>query len=172
MLNMPQQWVRRKRGISDPPTKETTMTASPFFVRTTDYAQPLNVVGEHITVLASGRKTGSYEIFIQEGPEGSGPIPHTHPWDESFFVIRGEVDFSFGEGGPRAASVGTLVHVPAGAKHWFRWRQGGGAMLSITSRTGASEMFSDIHAEIAPDQPNVERLMAIAARHGLVTWAE
>jgi hypothetical protein len=44
-------------------------------------------------------------------------------------------------------------------------------MLSITSRTGASEMFTDIHAEIAPDQPNVERLMAIAARHGLATWA-
>ncbi len=148
------------------------MTASPFFVRTTDYAQPLNVVGEHITVLASGRKTGSCEIFIQEGPEGSGPIPHAHPWDESFFVIRGEVDFSFGEDETRAASVGTLVHVPAGAKHWFRWRQGGGAMLSITSRTGASEMFSDIHAEIAPDQPNVERLKAIAARHGLATWAE
>jgi quercetin dioxygenase-like cupin family protein len=147
------------------------MTASPFFVGTTDYSQPLNVVGEHITVLASGRRTGSYEIFIQEGPEGSGPIPHTHPWDESFFVIRGEVDFSLGEDGPRTAGIGTLVHVPAGARHWFRWRRGGGAMLSITSRTGASEMFGDIHAEIAPDQPNVERLMAIAARHGLVTWA-
>lgn len=147
------------------------MTASPFFVRTTDYAHPLNVVGEHVTVLASGRRTGSYEIFIQEGPEGSGPIPHTHPWDESFFVIRGEADFSLGDDEARMAFIGTLVHVPAGAKHWFRWRQGGGAMLSITSRTGASEMFTDIHAEIAPDQPNVERLMAIAARHGLATWA-
>lgn len=147
------------------------MTTSPFFVRTTDYAQPLNVVGEHITVLASGRRTGSYEVFIQEGPEGSGPIPHTHPWDESFFVIRGEVEFSLGDDEASVASVGTLVHVPAGAKHWFRWRQGGGAMLSITSRTGASEMFADIHAEIAPDQPNLERLMAIATRHGLSTWA-
>jgi N-methylhydantoinase B len=32
-------------------------------------------------------------------------------------------------------------------------------------------MFADIHAEIAPDQPDVERLMAIAARHGLAAWA-
>lgn len=147
------------------------MTPSPFFVRACDYASPLNVVGEHITVLASGAKTGSYEVFIQEGPEGSGPIPHTHPWDESFFVIRGEVDFSLGEDPASTASAGTLVHVPAGAKHWFRWRQGGGAMLSITSRTGASTMFGDIHAEIAPDQPNVEKLMAIATRHGLAVWA-
>jgi quercetin dioxygenase-like cupin family protein len=147
------------------------MTASPFFVATTDYAQPLKVVGEHIIVLASGRRTGSYEIFLQEGPEGSGPIPHTHPWDESFFVIRGEVEFSLGDDEARAASVGTLVHIPAGAKHWFRWRQGGGVMLSITSGTGASAMFTDIDAEIAPDQPNVQRLMAIATRHGLATWA-
>lgn len=147
------------------------MTAAPFFVRTTDYAPPLNVVGEHVTVLASGHRTGNYEIFIQEGPEGSGPIPHTHPWDESFFVIRGEVDFSLGDDETCMAAVGALVHVPAGAKHWFRWRRGGGAMLSITSRTGASEMFADIHAEIAPDQPDVERLMTIAARHGLATWA-
>ncbi|MEQ1881028.1 MAG: hypothetical protein ABL878_08665 [Burkholderiales bacterium] len=63
--------------------------------------------------------------------------------------------------------VGTLVHVPAGAKHRFRWRKGGGAMLSNTSRSGASEMFTDIHAEIAPDQPDVERPMAICPRHRL-----
>ena len=100
------------------------MTASPFFVRKSDYAQSLNVVGEHITVLASGQRTGNYEVFIQEGPEGSGPIPHTHPWDESFFVIRGEVEFSLGDDAASVAAVGTLVHVPAGAKHWFRWRHG------------------------------------------------
>jgi len=147
------------------------MTALPFVVRAADYAEPLNVVGEHITVLASGGMTGSYEIFMQEGPEGSGPIPHTHPWDESFFVIRGEVDFGLGDDEASTAVVGTLVHVPAGAKHWFRFRRGGGAMLSITSPIGASQMFTEIHAEIAPDQPNVERLMAIAARHGLATWA-
>ncbi|MBM3524714.1 MAG: cupin domain-containing protein [Alphaproteobacteria bacterium] len=148
------------------------MKASPFFVRPEDHARPLNVVGEHITVLASGRRTGGYELFIQDGPEGSGPIPHAHPWDESFFVIRGEVEFSLGDDGAMVASVGTLVHVPAGAKHWFRWRKGGGAMLSITSRTGASQMFTEIDAEIAPDQPNLERLMAIAVRHGLSTWSE
>jgi len=147
------------------------MTATPFFVKTKDYAHPFNVVGEHITVLASGKSTGSYEIFLQEGPEGGGPIPHTHPWDESFYVIKGEVDFSLGEDQALTASVGTLVHVPAGSKHWFRWRRGGGAMLSITSRSGASSMFAEIHQEIAPDQPNVEKLMAIAKRHGLTVWA-
>ena len=53
--------------------------------------QALNVVGERITVLASGEQTGSYEVFHQAGPEGSGPPPHNHPWDEAFYVTRGEI---------------------------------------------------------------------------------
>ena len=147
------------------------MTAKAFFVTPKDYARPLNVVGEHITVLASGEVTGGYEIFLQAGPEGSGPVPHTHPWDESFFVTNGEVDFSIGEDETVAALPGTLVHVPAGTRHWFRWRRGGGAMLSITSRLGASSMFTEIDREIAPDQPNVEKLIAICTRHGLTASA-
>jgi quercetin dioxygenase-like cupin family protein len=147
------------------------MTAKAFFVTTKDYTRPLNVVGEHITVLASGEVTGGYEIFLQAGPEGSGPVPHTHPWDESFYVTNGEVDFSIGEDETVTALPGTLVHVPAGTRHWFRWRRGGGAMVSITSRLGASSMFAEIDREIAPDQPNVEKLIAICTRHGLTASA-
>lgn len=147
------------------------MTASPFVLKPADRASPLNVVGEHITVLASGATTGSYEIFLQEGPEGSGPVPHTHPWDESFFVTQGEVDFSLDDGERLTATVGTLVHVPAGSKHWFRWRAGGGAMLSMTSRRGASAMFTEIHEAIAPDRPDVDKLIEIAVRHGLTACA-
>lgn len=143
------------------------MSAPAFFTNAAEQGRPLNVVGEHITVLASGATTGSYEIFLQEGPEGSGPIPHTHPWDESFFVIRGEVDFSVDGCALRTARIGDLVHVPADTPHWFRWRQGGGAMLSMTSRLGASRLFADIDREIAPDKPDVETLMAIALRNGL-----
>ena len=46
--------------------------------------------------------------------------PHTHPWDESFYVIRGEVDFSVNCSDLRSARPGDLVHVPAGTPHWFR----------------------------------------------------
>jgi quercetin dioxygenase-like cupin family protein len=67
--------------------------AQPFVVSPQDRTQLLRVVGEHITVLASAAQTGSYEIFFQAGPEGSGPPPHNHPWDEAFYVLRGEVAF-------------------------------------------------------------------------------
>jgi len=51
---------------------------------------------ERITILASSRETGGYEIFLQKGLEGSGPHPHSHPWDESFYVTKGEIDFGIG----------------------------------------------------------------------------
>ena len=142
------------------------MTAKAFVVAPQDYPRPLNVVGEHITVLASAAATGGYEIFLQEGPVGTGPPPHSHPWDESFFVTRGEVDFSI-DGADQTALTGTLVHLPAGTMHAFRFRAGGATMVSMTSRLGASSMFAELDREIAPDRPDVETLLAIAMRHGL-----
>ncbi len=114
------------------------MTATSLIVHAESYSQSLNVVGEHITVLTPGKGTSHYEIFLQEGSEGNGPIPHTHPWDESFVVIRGEVDFTLEECPAAVAGVGSLVHIPAGTKHWFRFRRGGGSMISITSGRAAS----------------------------------
>lgn len=146
------------------------MSAKAFVVAPGDYKRPLNVVGEQVTVLASAEATGGYEIFLQQGPEGSGPIPHSHPWDESFYVVKGEVAFGI-EKETRTALAGTLVHLPAGTTHWFRFGKGGAEMVSMTSRLGASKMFAEIDREIAPDRPNVEKLVEIATRHGLTASA-
>jgi quercetin dioxygenase-like cupin family protein len=90
-----------------------------FVVTPATAPAPLNVVGEHITVLASGAQTGSYEIFRQAGPEGGGPPPHFHPWDESFYVVKGEIAFGVGDkvmiaepGTPGASACGNDALVP------------------------------------------------------------
>jgi quercetin dioxygenase-like cupin family protein len=79
-----------------------------FVVTPATAPAPLNVVGEQITVLASGSQTGGYEIFRQAGPEGSGPPPHCHPWDESFYVVKGDIAFGVGDK-DMVAEPGTLV---------------------------------------------------------------
>jgi quercetin dioxygenase-like cupin family protein len=142
------------------------MTASPFIVTPEDYGEVLDIVGERVTVLASGEATQGYELFLQRGPEGSGPPPHSHPWDESFYVIKGKIDFGIGAAST-TASPGTLVHLPAGTEHWFRFGPGGGEMISITSRLGASKMFIDMAREIAPVDPDLEKLAEVGGRHGL-----
>lgn len=128
--------------------------------------RPLNIVGEQITVLASGAQTGGYEIFHQAGPEGSGPPPHNHPWDEAFYVIKGEVAFGIDER-ELVAQPGTLVHLPAGVTHWFRFGPGGGEMVSMTSREGASLMFADFDREVSPTAPELDKLIALGRPYGL-----
>ena len=143
------------------------MTATPIVVSPADYARRLAVVGEHITVLASRDATEGYEIFLQEGPEGSGPPPHSHGWDESFFVIEGTVEFGHGDE-QLSAGPGTLVHLPAGTTHWFRFAPGGGRMLSISGTgSNAARMFTAMDAEIPEGSPDIPKVIDVARRHGL-----
>jgi quercetin dioxygenase-like cupin family protein len=143
--------------------------AAPFVVTPASAPIPLKLVGEQITVLASAAQTGSYEIFLQRGPENSGPPPHSHPWDESFYVIKGEIAFGI-DGGETTAMPGTLVHLPAGTTHWFRFGEGGGEMISMTSREGASQLFTDIDREISPDKPDLGKLLEVGRRYGLAVF--
>lgn len=139
----------------------------PFVVTAADAPDSLKVVGEEITVLASGERTGSYEIFRQAGPENSGPPPHNHPWDEAFYVTKGEIAFGF-DGQELVAAPGTLVHLPAGTTHWFRFGKGGGEMISMTSRAGAAQMFTDFDRHISPESPDLGKLVEVGRLHGLV----
>ena len=142
------------------------MSREPFVVASNHYPRPLQVVGEHITVLASGAETGGYEIFVQTGMEGSGPPPHSHPWDESFYILAGVVTFGIGADTCNA-SPGTLLHFPAGTTHWFHFGAGGGKMLSMTSGAGAAKMFADIDREISPGSPDLRKLIEVGSRHHL-----
>jgi quercetin dioxygenase-like cupin family protein len=131
-----------------------------------DRPRSLSVLGEQVTVLASGEQTGSFELFFQAGPEGSGPLPHSHPWDEAFYVLRGEIHFEVA-GASRTAGAGATVFVPAGTVHCFKLGAGGAEAVSITSGAGAAAMFTQLDAEISPDSPDLGKLMTIALTHGL-----
>ena len=95
------------------------MKAQPFVVTPRDYDPPLNVLGIKVTVLASNTATQAYEITRQQGEAGMGPPPHSHNWDESFYVVAGEVEFTCA-GKTVVCSPGSLVHLPAGTVHSFR----------------------------------------------------
>jgi len=151
----------------DLPRKEHRMKAQPFVVTPKDYARGLNVVGEKITVLASSDATQGYEIFLQQGDEGTGPPPHSHDWDESFYVVKGSVEIGY-EDKSMMCAPGTLVHLPAGTVHYFRFGTGGGQMVSVTSKGGlASQLFTNLDREIPPGPPDVEKLIKVATQNGV-----
>jgi len=113
---------------------------------------PLNVVREQSRFLHQAPEL----VVTKSSAEGSGPPPHYHPWDESFYVVSGQVAFGVGDK-DMTAEPGTLVHLPAGPMHWLRFGQGGGQMISMTSREAASHFFTNVHRAIYREAPEACR---------------
>ena len=131
------------------------MKAQPFVVTPEDYDPALSVLGIRVTVLASNSATHAYEITRQQGEEGMGPPPHSHDWDESFYVVAGEVEFTCA-GKTSVCPPGTLVHVPAGTVHSFRYLADGCDVLEFTGQGGrAIQMFTAVSQETSPEIPQL-----------------
>lgn len=148
------------------------MSSVQHFVLRPDQHEPaLNVVGTKVTVLASNAATQSYGITLQQGEEGTGPPPHSHDWDEAFYVLKGEVHFLC-DGKAYACSVGTLVHIPRGTVHGFRYGSGGGQMLEITGVGAlAAQMFMAVDSEVPPGAPDIPKLLDVLKRNGVTVAA-
>jgi quercetin dioxygenase-like cupin family protein len=135
-------------------------------VNVEDCGRPLSVVGTRVTILASNAETGGGEFTLQEGDSGTGPPPHSHPWDEAFFVLEGSVEFGLGEDSVEVGP-GTLVHIPAGTTHAFRYGPNGGKMFEVAGQgSTAAALFTEFDRELPPGPPDIERVVEILDRHG------
>ena len=147
------------------------MKAHPFVVAPRDYDPPLNVLGIQVTVLASKAATQAYEVTRQRGDTGVGPPSHSHGWDESFYVVAGEVEFTC-DGRTDVCRPGTLVHVPAGTVHSFRYLVDGCDVLEFTGQGGtATQMFTAVSQSIPPGPPDVPRLLDVLQQNGVSVHA-
>ena len=152
-------------------SRTATMKTQPLVVTPNDYDPPLNVLGTKVTVLASNAATHSYEITLQQGEEGTGPPLHSHNWDESFYVLKGQVEFSYADK-TVMCMPGTLVHVPAGTIHGFRYGAGGGEMLELTGQGGgATQMFAAINKEIPSGPPDIPKVLEVLKQNGVTVAA-
>lgn len=127
-----------------------------------DRPTALRVAGFDIHALITGDDAQSFEVFFTRGQDGTGPAPHSHAWDETFFVIRGPVLFGVGDR-EHPIEAGTLLHVPGGERHWWRFEVEG-EFLSFTSGKEAAAMYRDL-ATVPADAPKTD-YRAVALRHG------
>lgn len=143
------------------------MNSRPLIVMSGDRSAALTVVGTNVTVLVSDTDSRDQRITLQSGDEGTGPPPHNHDWDESFYVTKGQVQFTC-SGQTTMCVAGTLVHVPAGTVHAFSYGPGGGEMLEVTGRESkAVQMFSALDREIPPGPPDVPKVVQVAGEYGV-----
>lgn len=141
------------------------MSVLPTVMTEQDYGQAYAVLDMQVSVLASGEMTGSYEIVQLAGTKDRGLPLHRHPWAESVYILKGEAEFGLGQditwGVP-----GTMIHIPAGVAHGFRFGPAGAVVLSIAARPGAARLYSALARELSPDQSDLSTLIEIGARYG------
>jgi quercetin dioxygenase-like cupin family protein len=143
------------------------MNPKQLVVKPSDRSPALNVVGVKITVLVSDAVSQAQQITLQSGDEGAGPPPHSHPWDESFYVTKGQIQFTCGEQ-TTTCLADTLIHVPAGTVHAFSFGPGGGEMLEVTGKESkAVQMFSALARELPPGPPDGSKVAEVGGKYGL-----
>lgn len=133
----------------------------PRLINAQERSEALHLAGVDITPLVSADQAADYEFGVISGDNGHGPPPHSHPWDETYFVLGGEVVFGVGRD-EQVFKPGDLVHVPAGERHWFRFDQPGETVV-VTGGHRAFAMFKGL-AEV-PDGSPAEEYLAVALRY-------
>jgi mannose-6-phosphate isomerase-like protein (cupin superfamily) len=125
---------------------------------------PVNVVGETITILAGGDLSKPFEVHIQEGVQGGGPPPHFHPWDEAFYVIDGQVEVTVA-GKATIVSPGGYVHIPAGTVHAYKNISATAKMIGVVSDPRGGQFFAAVDQLKVPQ--DLPRILAIAENFGV-----
>lgn len=141
-------------------------------IRPHEMQPELSVLDDRLRVLASLEQAGGqYEMFLVEGPEGSGPPPHHHPWEGAYFIVEGELDVQVG-GAHAHVAQGAYVRIPADATHTFRVTSQHARFLALTlpakvSGLSAERFFRGMQEEVPLPPPSFDLVLAVAARYGV-----
>ncbi|RBP16542.1 cupin domain [Roseiarcus fermentans] len=131
------------------------------------------LVGDTYSILVSGEDTaGAYCLIDMLVPDGGGPPPHRHDFEESFTLLEGELLFTF-RGRATTVHAGSTVNIPANAPHVFKNVSGAPArMLCLCVPAGLDAFFVEVgdpldsrtspHPELDAEQRS-ERSRRIAA---------
>jgi quercetin dioxygenase-like cupin family protein len=129
-------------------------------------------------LLGGGETRNQLSLIEALGAPGSGPGPHLDPWQESFYVLDGELTFRCDEHGTLRTIVargGDAVTIPQGVAHAFSVTSATPARYLIaTTPAGLDAFFADagmpIDCAALPKEPppiDRERLRAAFVKHGL-----
>lgn len=114
--------------------------------------QSVSVVGDTYRILVTGQQTGgAFATIDMLIPPNGGPGPHAHAnFQESFFVMEGEVEVK-SEAGSYLATEGSYVVIPKGGiVHDFKNHTNKTArLLCIVDPSGLEEFFLAIGKPVA-----------------------
>ncbi|WGV23374.1 cupin domain-containing protein [Halotia branconii] len=126
-----------------------------------------SILGAHFTTKATGEDTnGAWTVYEITDTQENGPPLHTHPWEEAFYILEGEIDIQIGTE-TILASSGCFVNIPHNAPHGFKVRSATTKFLILVAPQGAKHFYEEM-GEVA-DSPvlNMEGIQPILNKHRL-----
>ncbi len=133
--------------------------------------------GALATIKATAEQTGGrYTLVEILAPEGEGVLHVHHFEDEGFYILEGEMTFYVGEQTIKA-QPGSFLFGPKDVPHAFTVDRGPARLLFVLSPAGMEGLIREMgeparsltvppQPEEPPDEAEMGRLMAIAARYG------
>jgi len=127
--------------------------------------ESLRVMGAEVTFLCTAERTGHAWSLMEVGlPRDAGPPPHTHPWDEAYYVVEGEVAFTL-DGREQRVGAGDFIYAPGGTLHGFRGVSERPARLLIFDAPAHAEsFFREVDREVK-GPADMGKVPHIGARH-------
>jgi quercetin dioxygenase-like cupin family protein len=133
-------------------------------------------IGMLATIKATAEQTGGQYTLVEIlAPEGfASPLHVHHSEDEAFYILEGEMTFYVGEQTIKARP-GSFLFGPREVPHAFTVDSGPAKLLFVLSPAGFEDLIREmgeparelaIPPQAPPDEAEMQRLAAIAARHG------
>src|SRR5215210_379484 len=109
----------------------------------------IGMVGDTYTILLSGEDTaGRYALIDMHIPQGGGPPPHRHDFEEMFSVLEGEIEATF-RGQKSVVRAGETINIPANAPHSFtNPSERPARLLCMCSPSGQEEFFMAVGVSV------------------------
>jgi quercetin dioxygenase-like cupin family protein len=142
--------------------------------RKSDESRALWLLGGLYEILVSGEETGGkVTVMRMTAPAGTGSPPHTHPGEESLYLLDGELNIHIGDD-VISAKPGSAFYFPAGTLEFFEAVTQATVLITYTPG-GVDKFFAEVGEPAAtrtlppPSDapPDFERLVRVAAEHGM-----
>ena len=166
----------QRLGEHPPMTTTTSPTTFPGFASPAGEGERLWIVGDTMTLKATGESTGGSLVLLENvTAPGGGPPPHLHEReDEFFYVLDGSFEIRIGDD-VHALGPGGVAFVPRGTVHNFRNTADTPSRILVGFTPGGIENFFreagrpavDDGPAPALDADEIERTGQAAPRYGL-----
>jgi quercetin dioxygenase-like cupin family protein len=129
---------------------------------------PLNILGMPLRMLCESSETGgAWSLFEEEIPQGMGPPPHRHDWDEAYYILDGEIDFEI-DGEPLKSGAGDFNYLPRNTVHSFKGASPTPShVLIFAAPAHGSEFFLELNSEVRSIPDDLVKIPQIGLRHGI-----